>query len=161
MSRAGAAARSAAVVLVGALAGGPILVACSGPPDGLHGRFVAVSDTGGGDTPVTDGELVVVPDAAIIDVLPDFVDERPYLQAVHTEVAAGTLDAADARRYPLDGEGRFTFDVGPGDYLVCYATTEAGADPALINACERATLPEDADLRASIGEGPFVFTVSP
>lgn len=161
MPRTGAATRSPVapvVVLVGAVAA---LAACSGPPQGLHGRLVAVSDTGGGDSAVTDGELVVIPDATITDVLPDFVDERPYLQSVQTEVAADDLDAAGARRYTLDGRGRFAFDVDPGDYLVCYAPLEAGSDPALISACERATLPEDADLRASIGEGPFTFTVEP
>lgn len=142
-------------VLVAAGTAVLLAVAGCGGPDGLHGRFIAVDDTGLPDSPVDDTAVLVIPAASVDDVLDRFSTDPAYLQSVAVSVTASALLDAGGRRYVTDAKGRFTLDVGPGAYWVCYSWGDPHAEPLEVNACGAATLPADAELVLSIGEGPF------
>jgi hypothetical protein len=132
-----------------------LAVAGCGGPDGLHGRFIAVDDTGLPDSPVDDTAVLVIPAASVDDVLDRFSTDPAYLQSVAASVTEAARLDAGGRRYVTDARGRFTLDVEPGEYWVCYSWGDPQAEPLEVNACGAATLPADAELVLSIGEGPF------
>lgn len=144
-----------ALALTGAVA---LLTGCSGP-DGLHGRFISVDDTGLPDSPVDDTAVLVIPADAVADLLDGFSTDPSSLQNVAGSVSEAALLDAGGRRYVTDRKGRFALDVEPGTYDVCSSWADPRADPVDVDACAVATLPEDADLVLSVGEAPFAVTV--
>lgn len=140
----------------GLLTGVVVLIALSGcGPDGLHGRFIAVDDTGLSDSPVDDTAVLVIPEESVREVLDGFTTDPAYLQSVGADVSEQALLDAGGRRYVTDAKGRFPLDVEPGEYWVCYSWGDPQAEPLVVNACGAAMLPADADLVLSIGEGPY------
>lgn len=124
-------------------------------PDGLHGRFISVDDTGLPDSPVDDTAVIVIPADAAADLIRGIGTDTSKLQNVAGTVREAALRDAGGRRYVTDRRGRFTLDVEPGDYYVCHSWADPHAEPIPVDTCAPARLPGDADLVLTVGEGGF------
>ncbi|MEV6598591.1 hypothetical protein AB0M36_17195 [Actinoplanes sp. NPDC051346] len=150
-----------AVRAAGMLLLAPLLPACtptaepSTGDNGLTGTAVVLDDTGLSDSPIEEGWIIAVPEAAVDDLW-SAAGVAPPEDMPHANIplSRDQVTRAGGVIAPLDREGRFALPAKEGGYLLCrLKQTESGGERT--RGCGVLTLPAAGKLRITDGEGGF------
>jgi hypothetical protein len=142
-----------------------LLAACgSDSPDpagsgGMVGHMAGTSDVEGqpGDPAIGGGGLAVIPIAAMDGPFWDLTeqervaDPRGWAHLV-LSLSVAHVSRLDGTALPIDDDGDFRVEVPPGEYAVCYWSSEIGGR---VTGCDAVGLSAEGELAASRGEGGF------